>query len=208
VTGGANISGALSFNSIEVTENALIHGTAAIEDGLAVTGGIAADFAVLSTTLTVSGVATINNRLDVTGGLNFSQGITGDTGVLSSTLFVDAIVCTAEVSAQSFVTTSDRRFKKDFEEVAGALAKVRALHPVLYNWISSANINPAVKELGFIAQEVEEVIPNVISTGNDAAQTKRVAYDRLTSLLVAAVQEQSAALDALAARVSSLESRA
>ena len=128
---------------------------------------------------------------------------------MKSTLQVTGgITCNSEIAANAFATTSDRRHKKDFEEVAGALAKVRALHPVLYNWISSSNINPAVKELGFIAQEVEEILPNVISTADDEDKTKRVAYDRITSLLVAAVKEQADQIDALTGRVDALESRA
>ena len=70
------------------------------------------------------------------------------------------------------------------------------------------NLNPSCKELGFIAQEVEAVVPAVVSTGSDEDGTKRVAYDRLTSLLVAAMKEQSAVIEVLQARVAALESRA
>jgi hypothetical protein len=112
-----------------------------------------------------------------------------------------------EVDALAFATTSDRRLKKDVEEVVEALSKVKALRPVEYNWISSVNLNPSCKELGFLAQEVEEVVPAVVATGDDENATKRVAYDRLTALLVAALKEQSAVVDALKARVEALESK-
>jgi hypothetical protein len=98
--------------------------------------------------------------------------------------------------------------KKDVEDVANALATVKALRPVHYNWISSANFNPSSQELGFLAQEVEEVVPAVVATGADVDATKRVAYDRLTALLVGAVKEQSVVIDALQVRVAALESRA
>ena len=79
---------------------------------------------------------------------------------------------------------------------------VKSLHPVFYNWISGApGINPGHKELGFLAQEVEAVLPNVVSTdGSDEFQKKAVCYDRIVSLLVAAVKELDGRLAALEPR--------
>ena len=82
---------------------------------------------------------------------------------------------------------------------------MKALRPVFYNWIDRESINPGRKELGFLAQEVEAVVPEVISTASDEMATKRVCYDRLVSLLVAAVKDQAATIEALAARVAALE---
>jgi hypothetical protein len=129
-------------------------------------------------------------------GLSVTNGINGDFAYFSGT-----------VDANAFACLSDSRLKKDVEDVAEALAKVKALRPVHYNWISSASFNPSCKELGFIAQEVEAVVPAVVSTGGDEDATKRVAYDRLTALLVAAVKEQSVVIDSLQARVAALESK-
>jgi hypothetical protein len=99
----------------------------------------------------------------------------------------------------AFQTTSDARLKTDVEEVLGATEKVRALHPVFYNWVDGhAGINPGHKEIGFLAQEIEAVLPNVVCTDNTEFAKKGVAYDRVVSLLVAAVKE-------LDARVTTLE---
>ncbi len=99
-----------------------------------------------------------------------------------------------EVDAGSFLTTSDMRLKDNVEEVSGAVGLVNALHPVFYNWISGESLNPGQKELGFLAQEVEAVLPQVVSTDNTDFKTKRVAYDRIVSVLVAAVKELDARL--------------
>jgi hypothetical protein len=203
------------FQSLKVTNNADVGGD------LHVTG-----HATVDQTLIIKGASTLNslkvtghasmNSLDVTGSTSLhsfivvvgTSSFNGNMNITGSVYVSGPIVSGDEASATAFSTTSDRRLKKDFAEVADALAKVQALHPVFYNWISSPNVNPAEPELGFIAQEVEEVIPGVVSTADDEMKTKRVCYDRITSLLVAAMKEQSAVIAALQARVASLESRA
>jgi hypothetical protein len=112
--------------------------------------------------------------------------------------FLGSIKVSGGSFAQSHQTTSDARLKTDIEEVANGLGMVRSLHPVFYNWNNGqANINPGHKELGFLAQEVEAVLPNVVSTDDSEFHQKAVSYDRVVSLLVAAVKELDARLAAL-----------
>ena len=105
-----------------------------------------------------------------------------------------------DITALSFTTSSDARLKKDVVEVSSALSIVSQIRPVFYNWIDERpTVNPGHKELGFIAQELEAVMPNVVATSAtaDFPDQKRVAYDRLVSLLVGAVKELKAEVDAL-----------
>jgi hypothetical protein len=77
---------------------------------------------------------------------------------------------------------------------------VTELHPVMYNWVDGRpTLNPGHKELGFLAQEVEAVIPNIVRTtqGDGLDDKKVVAYDRLVALLVGAVKELKAEVEAL-----------
>ena len=92
---------------------------------------------------------------------------------------------------------SDARLKKDIENVTDATAKINALRPVFYNWNDKPSLNPDFKELGFIAQEVEVVLPHVVRTLDDEIGTKAVAYDRIVSLLVAALKEHDIRITAL-----------
>ena len=63
-----------------------------------------------------------------------------------------------------------------------------------------------VEDIGFIAQEVEKVVPEIVpSVGPDESAGKGLAYGRLTSILTKAVQELSAKNDALEAKVTALE---
>jgi Ca2+-binding RTX toxin-like protein len=188
VTGGATITSGANVDTLNAS-TANVTGALSVTGGATITSGANVD-TLNASTANVSGVLTVSGGATITGGLN-----------------VDSITASGEIDAQAFATTSDRRLKKDVEEVADALAKVKALRPVEYNWISSANLNPSCKELGFLAQEVEEIVPAVVATSDDENATKRVAYDRLTALLVGAVKEQSAIIDALKARIEALESK-
>jgi hypothetical protein len=110
----------------------------------------------------------------------------------------------ADVTAGSFTTTSDVRLKIDIAEVSNALEMVSELHPVFYNWADGRpTLNPGHKELGFLAQEIEAVLPNVVRTltNGEVENQKVVAYDRVVSLLVAAVKELKAEIDAIKARM-------
>ena len=61
---------------------------------------------------------------------------------------------------------------------------------------------PHVKEIGFIAQEVEEVIPDLVTETNDGIKT--VSYSRVSAILVETIKEQQAQIDALKDMVNTL----
>jgi hypothetical protein len=112
-----------------------------------------------------------------------------------------------DLTVTNFTTLSDARHKKNVVPVVAALEKVRSLNPVFYDWIGRHNLNSNYPELGFIAQEVHSNLPNIVAIGDDLDQTMSVAYDRLTSLLTAAVKELSEQVDILKARLINLEMR-
>ncbi len=121
-------------------------------------------------------------------------------GTFDGTIQQSTLILTGDINAASFTTASDARLKKDVVEVSCALSIVSQIRPVFYNWIDERpTVNPGYKELGFIAQELEAVVPNVVATApnGDLSDQKRVAYDRLVSLLVGAVKELKAEVDAL-----------
>ena len=115
----------------------------------------------------------------------------------ASTLNTTGMAIMDNIVAGALTGYSDARLKKDVEDVLDATAKVNALHPVFYNWNDKASLNPEHKEIGFIAQEVEAVLPHVVRTLDDEMKTKTVAYDRIVSLLVAALKEHDVRISAL-----------
>jgi hypothetical protein len=102
---------------------------------------------------------------------------------------------TSSVTAAAFYYSSDQRLKKNIAAIASstALQDILALQPVTFNWIDSSQ--PTTTQLGFIAQQVEKVVPELVIT--DASTTmKAVDYARVTPLLVGAAQQQQAQIDA------------
>jgi hypothetical protein len=89
------------------------------------------------------------------------------------------------LEAQSMATTSDQRFKRDIEPLENALSIITQMNPVKYNWNESPTFHGREKEIGFLAQELEKVLPNVVKTTDH----KMVSYGNITAVLVGAIQE-------------------
>ena len=102
---------------------------------------------------------------------------------------------------------SSRRWKTDVVPLEEALPLVQQLQGVRYRWIDSG-----ASDLGFIAEEVGTVVPEVVTYAPNGVDAETVNYARLVALLVEAVKEQQAqieadrrALDALRTRLEALE---
>jgi len=88
---------------------------------------------------------------------------------------------------------SDRRLKTNIKPLENNLEKVMSLHPVSYQWKSGERKGKT--NIGLIAQEVEEIVPEVVRDQErleDSSTTtyKTVDYEHLVSVLIGAVQEQ------------------
>ena len=99
--------------------------------------------------------------------------------------------------------TSDERLKKNITTARdGYLEDLGKIRVVKYNWNEQPEGTP--KELGWIAQEVEQVFPQMISTDAETGY-KSVKYSVFVPLLIKAIQEQQALITSLTARVAALE---
>lgn len=101
---------------------------------------------------------------------------------------------------------SDRRLKKNIESIRGALDKVCRLRPVHYRWRTDEIPLLARREkglqTGLIAQEVEEVFPDLVKNGTDGY--KRINYDTdFEVYLIQAVKELRAEKDGQIAELKS-----
>ena len=88
-------------------------------------------------------------------------------------------------------SSSDRRFKKNISTVSGALEKLSKLNPVNYDWRQDEFQNKGFndkKQWGFVAQEVEEVMPELVGADEDDYLT--LNYNGFVPLLTKAMQEQ------------------
>jgi hypothetical protein len=117
----------------------------------------------------------------------------GDVGIGTDSPSYDLevtgkIYASDSIISAVFAGVSDIRLKQDVESSDKGLDAVMELNPVSYRLISNADNEK--KSYGFIAQEVEKVIPDVIGTRHDGM--KIMNYNDLISVLTKAIQEQQA----------------
>jgi len=112
-------------------------------------------------------------------------------------------------SSGTYNAVSDQRLKENVVTLADSLDKVNQLRGVSFDWIDDSRGTDT--QVGFIAQEVEAVIPELVTTGdleddeNGEAPLKTVNYANMTALLVEAVKELKTKLEAAEARITELE---
>ena len=164
---------------------------------------------VLATSESQSGSAATNLTFDgttltVVGNINTGQGATEvylmnqNVQVSSSVRFnglgvgtepsgvVGAILATNDVVAFS---TSDERLKENFEPIGSATEKISQLTGYTFDWIPMEGIHVhSGHDIGVKAQEVEKVLPEIVEDRGNGY--KAVKYEKLTALLIQAVNEQ------------------
>jgi hypothetical protein len=115
-----------------------------------------------------------------------------------------------DIIANSIGGSSDFRFKINIRPVTNALDKIKALRGVYFNW--NQNDFPDRQfgsnvELGFIAQEVEKIIPEIVTKDKTNEEYRSVKYDKLVALLVEAIKEQQKQIDSLTIKVNNLNQK-
>jgi len=94
------------------------------------------------------------------------------------------------VTATDHTDSSDRRYKKSITPINNSLLNLHKINGVRYKWDqekwSDRNFSDE-PQIGFIAQELEEIYPELIHT--DKEGYKSVAYNKMTAVLVEAVKE-------------------
>jgi hypothetical protein len=99
--------------------------------------------------------------------------------------------------------SSDIRLKDNIETIDDALSKVNALRGVYF---TRNDLKDATKRhIGFIAQEIEKIIPEVVSIDPTENQYKSVAYGNITALLIEAIKEQQTQIDDLKSQITKLK---
>ena len=107
-----------------------------------------------------------------------------------------------ELPAGSFTASgnitaySDITLKDNIETIPDALEKVSQIRGVTYN---RNDLEDAPRQTGVIAQEVEKVLPEVVSENEDGLKT--VAYGNIVGLLIESIKELKAEVDALKTQI-------
>lgn len=203
---GNNSNTANTYNGIE----GVTYGTYTGVMGLGITTGTGGD-GVFGTTNDWQSYGVRGSRFN-SGGAN-----TGFGGI-----FFNDLAYTG-----GFWFVSDKRFKKDIRNMGGALDMIMDLRPVTYNYNTDAYPYLGLKEgmeFGFVAQEVGDVMPNVVmekkldlnacmehgqytESKKEDAEVLMMDYSRIVPVLTAAMQEQQALIEEMKAELESLRER-
>lgn len=103
---------------------------------------------------------------------------------------------------------SDKNYKKNFEPLNNALAKVKQMKAWYYNWDTQKHPDMGLsdtRQLGFVAQEVGNIIPEAISKTPEG--TVLMNYNAILPVLTEAIKEQAATIEAQKETIESLEER-
>ncbi len=107
-----------------------------------------------------------------------------------------SLIADADVTARRVSQTSDERLKKNIAPIQNGLEKILNLQGVEYQYKADTD---SLTEVGLIAQQVENVVPEVVREGVDGMKT--VNYGALVGVLIEAVKELSQEVETLKAKL-------
>lgn len=152
-----------------------------VSGGLTMTSGSTVNLATNNNTGAVN-IGTLGNRT-ITLGVNSG----------TSKVVIDAVDV---ILTNGMTASSDIRLKENFEPLSNALELVSQLNGTYYTWKKDAGADKP-RKLGFIAQEVEKVIPELVKT--DSEGMKSVDYVSVVPILVEAIKHQQKQINELKA---------
>ena len=180
------------------------HTTVSISAGSGLSGGGAVALGS-SVTLTNAGVtsAVAGTGVSVSGAtgavtISIGQSVaTSATPTFAGLTINGAITATGDITAYY---SSDRRFKSNIELIPNALDKVSKLNGVTWTWNDDVNeVTKTTPNTGLIAQEVQEVLPEVVMEREDGHLG--LDYSKMVGLLVEAIKEQQKQIDELKSKL-------
>lgn len=117
-----------------------------------------------------------------------ASGILNAANVSSTKLYFNP--STGILNATTVNSLSDRNKKTNVRPIENPVALVQRLQGVRFDWIENNK-----SSIGLIAQEVEEVIPEVVETDEDG--TKTLSYGNIIGVLIEAIKEQQIRIEEL-----------
>ena len=98
--------------------------------------------------------------------------------------------------ANAWNTFSDKNLKKDFEIIPRPMEKLKQISGYYYYWKNGSDNS---RQVGVIAQEIEKVLPEIVST--DAEGIKSLDYSKIVPLLIEAVKQQQQTIEELSKKI-------
>ena len=192
--GNTSLSSLTGLGDDALKQYALLAGRAG---GQTLSGGNAANDA-----LTISGNSVSGNTL-TNANLNFNVGDSGSTQAMTILNNGNVAIGTADPGAyklyingggylndSAWTYASDRRLKENISPLTDSLSVISQLNPVQFDYI-----NGGKNQLGFIAQDVQKVLPNLVEKRPDGMLGLRT--DELLPVAIRAIQQQQTEIEAL-----------
>jgi hypothetical protein len=147
------------------------------------------------TGVTVSGA---NSNLTVAIGQSVA---TGASPTFAGLTINGAITATGDITA---FFTSDKRHKNNIQIIPNALEKVSKLNGVTWEWNDDVHeVTKSTPKTGLIAQEVQEVLPEVVKEREDGFLA--LDYSKMMGLMVEAIKEQQTQIHSLTIEIEKLK---
>ena len=157
--------------------------------------------------LAISSIGTLNSTTTDTNGHQFTGNYT--SGVNTLFHFKDGqgqtcghIDIDAGSNSCSYNTSSDYRLKNNIENLTNGIDKIKQLKTYRFNWISNPKGN---KVDGFIAHEVQDIVPEAISGEKDGEEMQGIDQSKLVPLITAALQEAITKIESLESEIDQLK---
>ena len=112
---------------------------------------------------------------------DISSGSDNALNVSSTKLFFNP--STGQLNSTDFNSLSDKNKKDNIESLVDAINVINKIVPVSFTWKDNGN-----KAYGVIAQDVEEILPDIVSTNKEGV--KSVSYTQIIPFLIQVIQEQ------------------
>jgi len=139
---------------------------------------------------------TATNVVGTSGRVLYNNGTDATTTSANLTFDGTNLVCGGYVEA-----TSDEKLKTNIKTIENGLEKVLNLRGVEYDRIDIDS-----HQIGVIAQEVEKIVPEVVSTNSETG-TKSVAYGNLVGVLIEAIKDLKVEISELRSEIDILKSK-
>ena len=143
----------------------------------------------------VTGLATnLSSNIIIANGAGAAGAIKarhdGTNWTLTGGVNVSSIVASGNITSSSFTTTSDKRLKRNINPLYNGLNTLMKMNPVVYEKKKTLTSEEyTTKENGFIAQELQLIIPEAVVEGNDENKLLSINYTSLIPVLTKAIQE-------------------
>ena len=141
-----------------------------------------------------------NLKVNLNATINKKLTVNGDTKLNKKLILAKCGDVAKRIDRADRLPSSDRNLKTNITQIKNSLSKILQLNGVEFDFIESANSGYlGVHQIGLIAQDVKEIIPEVVGENDDG--NLGVSYQHLVALLVEAVKEQQEQINELKRKI-------